>query len=196
VTYSGPRDLAAETKEGKLTQRRRGAEEDKCHSLSASAPLREISAAHLGFGVGLRSVHFSHILREWPAVDWFEVISENFIDSAGRPRYVLEQIAELARQHNLLIIADEIYDKLILDDDKHISMAAVAPDVPVVTFGGLSKNYLAPGWRVGWGIVSGDAAAVKPYIEGIHRLLRSRLCANHPEQYAIKAALNGIGRIG
>ncbi|HMC09890.1 MAG TPA: DUF692 domain-containing protein, partial [Pirellulaceae bacterium] len=60
----------------------------------ASAPLREISAAHLGFGVGLRSVHFSHILREWPAVDWFEVISENFIDSAGRPRYVLEQIAE------------------------------------------------------------------------------------------------------
>src|SRR6478672_148397 len=52
------------------------------------------SAAHLGFGVGLRSVHFSHILRHWPAVDWFEVISENFIDSAGRPRYVLEQIAE------------------------------------------------------------------------------------------------------
>src|SRR5438128_8501704 len=106
-------------------------------------------------------------------------------------RRMLEQIAELARRHNLVIFADEIYDKLILDDDKHISMAAVAPDVPVVTFGGLSKNYLAPGWRVGWGIVSGDAAAVKPYIEGIHRLLRSRLCANHPEQYAIKAALEG-----
>ena len=106
-------------------------------------------------------------------------------------RRMLEQIAELARRHNLVIFADEIYDKLILDDDKHISMAAVAPDVPVVTFGGLSKNYLAPGWRVGWGMVSGDAAAVKPYIEGIHRLLRSRLCANHPEQYAIKAALEG-----
>ena len=106
-------------------------------------------------------------------------------------RRMLEQIAELARRHNLVIFADEIYDKLILDDDKHISMASVAPDVPVVTFGGLSKNYLAPGWRVGWGIVSGYAAAVKPYIEGIHRLLRSRLCANHPEQYAIKAALEG-----
>ena len=106
-------------------------------------------------------------------------------------RGMLEQIAEVARRHNLVIFADEIYDKMILDDDKHISMAAVAPDVPVVTFGGLSKNYLAPGWRVGWGIVSGDAAAVKPYIEGIHRLLRSRLCANHPEQYAIKAALEG-----
>ena len=82
-------------------------------------------------------------------------------------RAMLEQIAELARQHNLVIFADEIYDKLILDDDEAYRMAAVAPDVPVVTFGGLSKNYLAPGWRIGWGIVSGDAAAVKPYVEGI-----------------------------
>jgi alanine-synthesizing transaminase len=106
-------------------------------------------------------------------------------------RRMLEQIAEFARRHNLIIFADEIYDKLILDDDQHISMASVAPDLPVVTFGGLSKNYLAPGWRIGWGIVSGEAAAVKPYIEGIHRLLRARLCANHPEQYAIKAALEG-----
>jgi alanine-synthesizing transaminase len=107
-------------------------------------------------------------------------------------RTLLEQFADLARTHNLVIFADEIYDKLILDDDyRHISIAAVAPDVPVVTFGGLSKNYLAPGWRIGWGIVSGDTAAVKPYIEGIHRLLRSRLSANHPEQYAIKPALEG-----
>jgi alanine-synthesizing transaminase len=105
-------------------------------------------------------------------------------------RPMLEQITELARRHNLVILADEIYDKLILDDDKHISIAAVAPDVPVITFGGLSKNYLAPGWRIGWGIVSGDAA-VKPYAEGIARLLRARLCANHPEQYAIKPALEG-----
>jgi alanine-synthesizing transaminase len=106
-------------------------------------------------------------------------------------RAMLEQIAELARQHNLLIFSDEIYDKLILDDDECISMAAVAPDVPVVTFGGLSKNYLVPGWRIGWGIVSGEAATVKNYNEGIQRLLRARLCANHPEQYAIKAALEG-----
>lgn len=106
-------------------------------------------------------------------------------------RKMLEHIAELARQHNLLIIADEIYDKLILDGGEQISIAAVAPDVPVVTLGGLSKNYLVPGWRVGWGIVSGEAAAVKPYIEGIHKLLRARLSANHPEQYAIKPALDG-----
>ncbi|MBZ5704962.1 MAG: aminotransferase class I/II-fold pyridoxal phosphate-dependent enzyme [Acidobacteriia bacterium] len=106
-------------------------------------------------------------------------------------RRMLEDIAELARQHNLVIFADEIYDKLILDDDQHISLAAVAPDVPIVTFGGLSKNYLAPGWRIGWGVVSGDAAMVKPYVEGIGKLLRARLCANHPEQYAIKPALEG-----
>jgi alanine-synthesizing transaminase len=119
------------------------------------------------------------------------LINPNNPTGAVCSRRMLEAIAELARRNNLIIFADEIYDKLILDDDQHISLAAVAPDVPIVTFGGLSKNYLAPGWRIGWGIVSGDAAAVKPYIDGIHRLLRSRLCANHPEQYAIKAALEG-----
>jgi alanine-synthesizing transaminase len=106
-------------------------------------------------------------------------------------RRMLEQIAELARRHNLLIFSDEIYDKLMLDGDEHIAMASVAPDLPVVTFGGISKNYLAPGWRLGWGIVSGEAAVVKPYVEGVHRLLRARLSANHPEQYAIKPALEG-----
>jgi alanine-synthesizing transaminase len=112
-------------------------------------------------------------------------------------REMLEQIAELARRHNLIVFSDEIYDKLILDRDSqgkdtpHIAFGAVAPDVPCVTFGGMSKNYLVPGWRIGWGIISGDAAAVKSYAEGVHRLLRARLCANHPEQYAIKAALEG-----
>src|SRR5216683_5968246 len=104
---------------------------------------------------------------------------------------MLEQIANLARQHNLVIFADEIYDKLIIDDDPHVAMAAVAPDVPVITYGGLSKNYLAPGWRIGWGIASGEASVIKPYLEGVNKLLRARLCANHPEQYAIKAALEG-----
>ncbi|MGA2855955.1 MAG: aminotransferase class I/II-fold pyridoxal phosphate-dependent enzyme [Candidatus Sulfotelmatobacter sp.] len=112
-------------------------------------------------------------------------------------RQMLEQIAELARRHNLIVFSDEIYDKLILDSDSqgnvtpHLAFAAVAPDVPSVTFGGMSKNYLVPGWRIGWGIVSGDAAAVKAYSEGVHRLLRARLCANHPEQYGIRPALEG-----
>lgn len=119
------------------------------------------------------------------------LINPNNPTGAVCSRRMLESIAELARRHNLVVFADEIYDKLILDDDQHISLAAVAPDVPVVTFGGLSKNYLAPGWRIGWGVVSGEPAVVKPYVEGINRLLRSRLCANHPEQYAIKPALEG-----
>ncbi|MGA8765178.1 MAG: aminotransferase class I/II-fold pyridoxal phosphate-dependent enzyme [Candidatus Sulfotelmatobacter sp.] len=111
-------------------------------------------------------------------------------------REMLERIAELARRHNLVVFADEIYDKLIFDNEKqddtpHIAFASVAPDVPCVTFGGMSKNYLVPGWRIGWGIVSGEAAGVRSYTEGIHRLLRARLCANHPEQYAIRPALEG-----
>jgi len=106
-------------------------------------------------------------------------------------RQMLEQVAELARRHNLIVFSDEIYDKLILDGTPHLAFSAVAPDVPCVTFGGMSKNYFVPGWRIGWGIVSGDAAAVKTYTEGVHRLLRARLCANHPEQYAIKPALEG-----
>ncbi len=106
-------------------------------------------------------------------------------------REMLERIAEIARRNNLVVFSDEIYDKLILEETPHIAFASVAPDVPCITFGGMSKNYLVPGWRIGWGIVSGDAAAVKPYTEGIHRLLRARLCANHPEQYAIRPALEG-----
>lgn len=119
------------------------------------------------------------------------LINPNNPTGALCTRKMLQDLAELARQNNLLIIADEIYDKLILDGGEHISIAAVAPDVPIVTIGGLSKNYLAPGWRMGWSIVSGDASAVKPYIEGIHKMLRARLSANHPEQYAIKPALEG-----
>ncbi|HEV2351352.1 MAG TPA: aminotransferase class I/II-fold pyridoxal phosphate-dependent enzyme [Terriglobia bacterium] len=119
------------------------------------------------------------------------VINPNNPTGGVYSRPTLEAIAELARRHQLMIFADEIYDKLILDDDPHLSIAALAPDVPVVTFGGLSKGYLAPGWRIGWAVVSGDAAAVQPYVEGIHKLLRARLSANCPEQYAVRAALEG-----
>ena len=105
--------------------------------------------------------------------------------------HTLERIAELARRNNLVVFADEIYDKLILDDEPHLSIAALAPHVPVVTFNGLTKSYLVPGWRVGWGVVSGPEASVKPYIEGIHQLLRARLCSGYPQQFAVKPALEG-----
>ncbi|HEX2867144.1 MAG TPA: aminotransferase class I/II-fold pyridoxal phosphate-dependent enzyme [Ignavibacteriales bacterium] len=102
---------------------------------------------------------------------------------------VLHQIIDLALEHNLVIFADEIYDKLLYDGKKHISIASLNMDVPCITFGGLSKNYMVPGFRIGWGIISGRQEGLKKYIEAINKLLRARLSANHPEQYAIKPAL-------
>ncbi len=107
-------------------------------------------------------------------------------------RRTLEQIVEIARQHNLLIFADEIYDKLIYAPGvEHVSIATLAQDVPMVTFNGLSKAYLVPGWRIGWAIATGPTEVLHPYMEAVHRLLRARLSAPHPFQHAIKPALEG-----
>ena len=119
------------------------------------------------------------------------VINPNNPTGAVYSRPTLEAIADLARRHHLVIFADEIYDKLILDDDPHTSLATLAPDVPVVTFNGLSKAYLVPGWRLGYVVVTGPAASVANYVEGVQKLVRARLSANHPEQYAVRAALEG-----
>ena len=107
-------------------------------------------------------------------------------------RRTLEQVLELARRHSLIVFADEIYDKLIFDPhEKHISIATLATDVPIVTFNGLSKAYLAPGWRIGWAVATGPREVLHPYMEAVHRLLRARLSAPHPFQHAIRAALEG-----
>lgn len=103
----------------------------------------------------------------------------------------LRQIVDLALEHNLVIFADEIYDKLLFDGNKHISIASLNKDVSCITFGGLSKNYMVPGFRIGWGIVSGRKEVLEDYIEAINKILRARLSANHPEQYAIKFCLDG-----
>lgn len=100
-------------------------------------------------------------------------------------------IVRLALEHNLIIFADEIYDKLILEDREHISIASLDGEASVITFNGLSKAYVVPGFRIGWGVVSGRKEVMDDYIEAINKLLRARLCANHPEQYAIKPALEG-----
>jgi len=120
------------------------------------------------------------------------VINPNNPTGAVYSRRTLEKILELAREHGLMIFADEIYDKLIYDPkEKHVSIATLATDVPVVTFNGLSKAYLVPGWRIGWAIATGPHAVLHPYLEAVHRLLRARLSAPHPFQYAIKPALEG-----
>ncbi len=104
---------------------------------------------------------------------------------------ILNQIIELALKHNLVIFADEIYDKLLFDGKKHTSIGALNKDVSCITFGGLSKNYMVPGFRIGWGIISGRQEILKDYIEAINKILRSRLSANHPEQYGITPSLEG-----
>ncbi|MCX6174406.1 MAG: aminotransferase class I/II-fold pyridoxal phosphate-dependent enzyme [Ignavibacteriales bacterium] len=103
----------------------------------------------------------------------------------------LKKIIDLAIEHNLVIFADEIYDKLLMDGKKHTSIASLNSEVPMVTFGGLSKNYMVPGFRIGWGIVSGNKSVLKEYIEAINKILRARLCANHPAQYGIAPSLLG-----
>jgi len=91
----------------------------------------------------------------------------------------------------LVIFTDEIYDKLLFDNRKHISVASLAEDVPVITFGGLSKNYIMPGWRVGWAIFHDPQKNMVDYREAINKMLRARLCAPHPQQYMVKPALDG-----
>ncbi len=120
------------------------------------------------------------------------LITPNNPTGAVYSRPTLEKILELAREHNLIIFADEIYDKLIFDPaEKHVSIATLATDVPIVTFNGLSKAYLVPGWRIGWAIATGPSEALHPYMEAVHRLLRARLSAPHPFQHAVKPALEG-----
>jgi len=135
---------------------------------------------------------FSSTRPELRTLQAIILINPNNPTGAVYSKKTLEGIVEIARRHNLIIFADEIYDKLIIDDDaKHYSIATMAPDVPCITFNGLSKAYLAPGWRIGWGIATGPAEILAPYLEGVHKLLRARLSAPHPFQLAIAPALEG-----
>lgn len=119
------------------------------------------------------------------------IINPNNPTGSIYSRRVLQEIVELAMKHQLVILSDEIYDQFILEDDlEHVSIGALTQDVPVITFNGLSKCYFAPGWRIGWGIVSGPEELLEDLIEAIHKLARARLCAPHPPQYAIPVALN------
>ncbi len=119
------------------------------------------------------------------------IINPNNPTGAIYSKKVLLDIVEIARKYNLVILSDEIYDQFVLDAGvEHISIASLAKDVPVITFNGLSKCYFAPGWRIGWGIISGPKDILEDYIEAIHKLARARLCAPHPLQYAVPVALN------
>jgi len=123
------------------------------------------------------------------------VINPNNPTGALYPAEVLEQIVEVARQHQLIVFADEIYDKTLYDGATHTSIASLADDVLFVTLNGLSKNYRSCGYRAGWMIVSGEKRHAKDYIEGLNMLASMRLCANAPGQFAIQTALGGYQSI-
>lgn len=123
------------------------------------------------------------------------VINPNNPTGALYPRELLEQIVEVARQHQLVVLADEIYDKTLYDGETHTSIAALADDVLFITFNGLSKNYRSCGYRAGWMVVSGEKRHAKDYIEGLNMLASMRLCSNTPGQLAIQTALGGYQSI-
>ena len=123
------------------------------------------------------------------------VINPNNPTGAIYSKEVLLELTQIAREHGLILFADEIYDKMLYDGAKHISLASLSNDVVVITFNGLSKNYRSCGYRAGWMVVSGDKAMVHDYIEGLNMLASMRLCANVPGQYAIQTALGGYQSI-
>ena len=123
------------------------------------------------------------------------VINPNNPTGAVYTRETLTAIADLARQHNLVLMSDEIYDKILYDDAAHIPMASVAPDVLTMTFNGLSKAYRVCGYRAGWLVATGPLDEAKDYLEGITLLASMRLCPNVPAQNAIQVALGGYQSI-
>jgi alanine-synthesizing transaminase len=123
------------------------------------------------------------------------VINPNNPTGAIYSKEVLLELTHIARENDLILFADEIYDKMLYDAEKHVSLASLSSDVVVITFNGLSKNYRSCGYRAGWMIVSGDKEMVRDYIEGLNMLASMRLCANVPGQYAIQTALGGYQSI-
>lgn len=119
------------------------------------------------------------------------LINPNNPTGALYPKEILEQIVEIAREHQLIIFSDEIYDRLVMDGEEHISIASLAPDLFCVTFSGLSKSHMIAGFRIGWMILSGNKALAKDYIEGINMLSNMRLCSNVPAQSIVQTALGG-----
>ena len=120
------------------------------------------------------------------------VINPNNPTGALYPREILEQIVEIAREHELIIFADEIYDRLVMDGKEHVSIASLAPDVFCITMNGLSKSHKIAGYRMGWMCLSGAKEKAKGYIEGLNMLSSMRLCSNVPSQAIVETALRDV----
>ena len=124
------------------------------------------------------------------------IINPNNPTGANYDKALLQEMLEIAREHDLIVFADEIYDKILYDGEEHHSIASMADDLLFITFNGLSKNYRAAGFRAGWMVISGAKYRAENYIEGLYMLASMRLCANVPSQHAIQTALGGYQSIG
>ena len=130
-----------------------------------------------------------------PRTKGIVVINPNNPTGALYPDSVLQAIVDLAREHGLVILADEVYDKVLYDGIRHTALASLSPDVLTLTFNSLSKSYRACGYRAGWLVLSGDKGPAADYIEGLNMLANMKLCANVPGQWAIQTALGGYQSI-
>ena len=119
------------------------------------------------------------------------MINPNNPTGALYPEEVLRHIVEVARENQLIIFSDEIYDRLVFDEEKHVSIASLAPDLFCVTFSGLSKSHMIAGFRIGWMVLSGNKNMAKDYMEGLNMLSNMRLCSNVPAQSVVQTALGG-----
>jgi alanine-synthesizing transaminase len=160
-------------------------------SLSGGTPVHYMCDEGAGWAPDLADIE----RKITPATKGIVVINPNNPTGALYPVPVLQAIVDLARKHQLIVFADEIYDKTLFDGEQHTSIASLAEDVFFVTFNGLSKNYRSCGYRAGWMVVSGDKKRATDYIEGLNMLASMRLCANTPGQLAIQTALGGYQSI-
>ncbi|QWD60564.1 pyridoxal phosphate-dependent aminotransferase [Polynucleobacter sp. MWH-UH35A] len=160
-------------------------------SLSSGTPVHYLCDEAKGWEPDLNDLR----KKITPRTKAIVVINPNNPTGAIYSKEVLLEMIQIAREHGLILFADEIYDKMLYDGEKHISLASLSTDVVTITFNGLSKNYRSCGYRAGWMIVSGDKEMVRDYIEGLNMLASMRLCANVPGQYAIQTALGGYQSI-
>lgn len=160
-------------------------------SLSGGTPVHYICDENNGWMPSLDDIRN----KVTPRTKGIVVINPNNPTGALYSKELLLGIIEIAREHGLVIFADEVYDKVLYDDVKHIPLATLSEDVLTLTFNSLSKAYRSCGYRAGWMVISGDKKPAKDYIEGLNMLSNMRLCANVPGQWAVQTALGGYQSI-
>lgn len=160
-------------------------------SLGGGTPVHYLANEQNGWQPDLDDIR----AKVTPRTKAIVVINPNNPTGAVYSREILEGIADIARENSLLVLSDEIYDRILFDDAVHIPMASVAPDLLVLTFNGLSKTYRVAGYRSGWLVITGPKGHASGFLEGITLLASTRLCPNVPAQHAVQAALSGVQSI-